>query len=45
MYGCGGDRNFLKKHGDIHLADFLRRLWAAGEDDTKITDWLLDQVD
>lgn len=21
---------------DVHLADFLRHVWAAGEDDTKI---------
>lgn len=42
MFGCGGDRNFLHKHGDIHPADFLRRTWAAGEDDTKITAWILN---
>lgn len=36
MYGCGGDRNFLHQHGDKHLADFLRHVWAAGEDDAKI---------
>jgi hypothetical protein len=28
MYCCGGDRNFLRKHG-IHPADFLRVVWAA----------------
>ena len=33
MYGCGGDRNFLAKHGAIHPADFLRIVWAAGDDD------------
>ena len=33
MYGCGGDRSFLREHG-IHPADFLREVWAAG-DDTK----------
>jgi hypothetical protein len=28
MYGCGGDRAFLREHG-IHPADFLREVWAA----------------
>ncbi|MBB5349798.1 hypothetical protein HNR46_000019 [Haloferula luteola] len=40
MYGCGGDRKFLREHGDIHPADFLRRVWAAGDDDAKIVDWI-----
>jgi hypothetical protein len=35
MFCCGGDRAFLSKH-DIHPADFLRVVWAAGEDDQKI---------
>lgn len=35
MYGCGGDRRFLKSF-DIHPADFLRVVWAAEEDDAKI---------
>jgi len=38
MFGCGGDRAFLKKHGDIHLADFLRHVWAARENDQAIAD-------
>lgn len=45
MFGCGGDRNFLKKHGDIHPADFLRHLWASGEDDQEITHWIKEQQD
>ena len=45
MFGCGGDRNFLKTHGDIHLADFLRHLWASGADDQKITTWIKEQQD
>jgi len=45
MFGCGGDRNFLKNQGNIHMADFLRHLWAAGSDDEKITNWLLEQQD
>jgi hypothetical protein len=35
MFGCGGDRAFLSKY-DIHPADFLRVVWAAGDDDQKI---------
>ena len=40
MFGCGGDRNFLRKHGHIHPADFLRRVWAAGDDDQQIATWV-----
>jgi len=29
MFGCGGDRKFLRDHGNIHPADFLRHVWAA----------------
>jgi hypothetical protein len=39
MYGCGGDRAFLSKF-DIHPADFLRAVWAAGEDDQAIIDYV-----
>ena len=35
MYGCGGDRAFLRGH-DIHPADFLRAVWAAGEKDAGV---------
>jgi len=35
MYGCGGDRKFLRDH-NIHPADFLRAVWAAHDDDSKI---------
>lgn len=45
MFGCGGDRNFMKKNGDLHPADFLRHLWAAGDDDEKIANWILEQID
>lgn len=45
MFGCGGDRKFLRNHGNIHMADFLRHLWASGEDDEKIANWILDQQD
>ena len=40
MFGCGGDRNFLRKHGGIHPADFLRQVWAAGDDDRKLAEWV-----
>ena len=35
MYCCGGDRAFLKRH-DIAPSDFLRAVWAAGDDDAKV---------
>jgi hypothetical protein len=43
MFGCGGDRNFMKNHGELHPADFLRNLWAAGDDDQKIAAWIKAQ--
>ncbi len=43
MYGCGGDRNFLETNGNIHPADFLRHVWAAGDDDEKIARYILSQ--
>jgi hypothetical protein len=39
MFGCGGDRKFLKTH-DIHPADFLRATWAFLDDDEKMIDWV-----
>lgn len=44
MFGCGGDRNFLGKHGPIHPADFLRQVWAAGDDDLKLAAWIAKQA-
>jgi hypothetical protein len=35
MYGCGGDRPFLRQI-NVHPADFLREVWATGEDDERI---------
>ena len=35
MYGCGGDRNFLREQ-EIAPADFLRAVWAADGDHDKI---------
>ena len=40
MFGCGGDRNFLAKNGNLHPADFLRHVWAAGNDDSKVAEWI-----
>ena len=42
MYGCGGDRSFLKRV-NIHPADFLRMVWSAGDDDQKVIDFVLAQ--
>jgi len=39
MYCCGGDRNFLRSH-EIAPADFLRAVWAAGEDDAKVLEFV-----
>lgn len=39
MFSCGGDRAFLRDH-DIHAADFLRAVWAAGDDEQKIIDYV-----
>ena len=40
MFGCGGDRKFLKDNGDIPMADFLRNVWASGTDDLKIVNYV-----
>jgi hypothetical protein len=36
MYGCGGDRAFLARNASLHPADFLRIVWAAGDDDQAV---------
>jgi len=43
MYGCGGDRAFAETHG-LHLADFLRVAWAAGDNDRAMIDWVKQQA-
>lgn len=43
MYGCGGDRKFLRENGGIHLSDFLRQVWAVDGDDEKLVTWLKSQ--
>lgn len=35
MYCCGGDRAFLARQ-NLHPADFLRVVWAAGDDDSRV---------
>lgn len=40
MFCCGGDRKFLREHGGIHPADFLRRVWGAGDDERKIAEFV-----
>ncbi|MGD9417317.1 MAG: DUF5069 domain-containing protein [Verrucomicrobiota bacterium JB025] len=44
MFCCGGDRQFLHQHGNIHPADFLRHVWAARDDDSKIAHWIKQQA-
>ena len=39
MYGCGGDRPFLREHNSS-LVDFLRVTLEAGDDDQAIIDYL-----
>lgn len=43
MFSCGGDRGFLRNNGNIHPADFLRRVWAADGDDQKVLEWVKSQ--
>lgn len=35
MYGCGGDRPFLRSM-NVELAEFLRLVWLCGDDNDKI---------
>lgn len=39
MYGCGGDRPFARRN-KFHLADFLRVVWRAGDDDQPIIEFV-----
>jgi len=39
MFSCGGDRKFLRTH-DIAPADFLRAVWAADDDESKIVNFV-----
>lgn len=40
MFSCGGDRRFLREHGNIHPADFLRHVWAADGDIAMVHDFV-----
>ena len=44
MFSCGGDRKFLREHGNIHAADFLRNVWSAGDDDARISKYVRSQI-
>jgi hypothetical protein len=37
MYGCGGDRPFVREMKTT-LPDFLKLVWDCGEDDRRIVD-------
>ena len=40
IYCCENDRRFFRDHGNIHPADFLRVVWAAGDSDAKVYDYV-----
>ncbi len=42
MYGCGGDRPFLKSVG-FELADFLRLVWDAGDNTAQIVSRVVER--
>ncbi|HEX7860649.1 MAG TPA: DUF5069 domain-containing protein [Verrucomicrobiae bacterium] len=39
MYGCGGDRPFLREM-NVELAEFLRMVWMYGDDNRRIVDYV-----
>lgn len=39
MYGCGGDRPFLRGM-NVELAEFLRLVWVSGDDNRKIINYV-----
>lgn len=41
MYGCGGDRHFLREHR-LHPADFLKAVWLSRGDDQKVLSFIRD---
>lgn len=43
MFCCGGDQSFFSQHGDINPADFLRHIWASGDDDAYMVKFLRAQ--
>lgn len=45
MFCCGGDRKFLRTHGGIPPADFLRHVWAVGDNDHKLAAWVKSRME
>ena len=39
MFGCAGDRSFFREH-KLHPADFLRHVWAADGDASKVVKYV-----
>lgn len=39
MYGCGGDRPFLREM-NVELSEFLRLVWMCGDDNRRIIDYV-----
>jgi hypothetical protein len=44
MYGCGGDRPFLRGM-NVELAEFLRLVWLCGNDNAKIVQYVKTRRD
>lgn len=44
MYGCGGDRPFLRSV-NVELAEFLRLVWLCGDDNAKIVQYVKERRD
>jgi len=42
MYGCGGDRRFLKKV-NVNPVEFLQKVWEAGDDVDHIVKFVTDR--
>jgi len=43
MFCCGGDCNFFSNNSDIAPADFLRHVWASGDEDSDIIKFVRSQ--
>ena len=39
MYGCGGDRPFLRSM-NVELAEFLRLVWLSGDDNRRVIEYV-----
>lgn len=42
MYGCGGDRPFLRSM-NVELAEFLRMVWVCGDDDRRVVEYVKER--